>query len=313
MTPTPSVTIVGSGALGGYLGARLAHAGLDVHFLVRSDFEPLRRKGFTIELADEDPIIIRTPIVSRSSASIGPGDLVLIALKTTQNAHLGELLPPLVRPETVIFTVQNGLGNVEHLAALFPHNAIAAGLCQIGVTRVAPGHIVNFTPGGGFIQIGAPDDVPKTCVRALSTVLERAQIKTRQTERLGEALWRKLMWNVPYNGLTIISGGLNTGEIVESPLLNQRTEYLMEELRAAAGALGFPIEASYTPRLIEFTRRLRAYRPSTLIDYENGRPIEIEAIWGEPLRRGLAAGVPMPALQELYDELRRADAHHRRP
>lgn len=301
----PTIAIIGSGALGGYLGARLAHAGNDVRFLVRSDFDALKSHGLTVDLADAAPIVIEQPRIYRRTAEIGPVDLILIALKSTGNHVLPQLLPPLVGPHTNFLTVQNGLGNVEPLQALYPENAVAAGLCQIGVNRTAPGQIVNYVPGGGFIQIGAVEQAPAELVPQLSSLLDSAGIRVRQVESLGEALWRKLMWNVPYNGLTITAGGVSTEHITGDPVLNRRTEELMEELRAASGALGFPIESDYTPKLIEFTRRLQAYRPSSLIDWEAGRPIEVEAIWGEPLRQGEAAGVSMPALRSLYEALKR--------
>jgi 2-dehydropantoate 2-reductase len=300
MEASPTIAIVGAGALGGYLGALLAHAGHRVRFLVRSDLALLRQRGWTVEGTESPSFHLERPEVFDRPEEIGPVGLVLVALKTTQHAALEALLPPLVGPGTVLFTVQNGLGNVERLAALFPARPILAGLCQIGVNRVSPGRLVSYVPGGGFVQVGAGPHAGAGLVHALATLLEGAGIKTRELPTLGEALWRKLMWNVPYNGLTVAAGGVATDAIVGDPHLNAVSAGLMEELRQAAGALGFPIEETYVEKLIGFTARLGTYRPSSLIDWEAGRPLEVEAIWGEPLRQGRAVGVAMPHLATLH-------------
>lgn len=300
METSPTIAIVGAGALGGYLGARLAHAGHAVRFLARSDLVALRSDGWQVELAEGDSFAVPQPAVYASTAEIGPVDLVLIALKTTQNAALAELLPPLVGPDTVLFTVQNGLGNVEVLDRLFPQNPILAGLCQIGVNRIAPGRLVSCVPGGGFVQVGAGPRASTAEVATIARILRDAEVKTKELPSLGEALWRKLLWNVPYNGLTVAAGGVTTEAIVRDPDLNAVSLGLMEELRLAAGALGFPIEESYPEKLVGFTAKLGAYRPSSLIDWQAGRPLEVEAIWGEPLRQGTEAGVAMPHLATLH-------------
>ena len=300
MNAHPRIAIVGSGALGGFLGAHLAHAGHAVRFLARSDHAALRANGWQVEHTDAESFTVPHPEVFTRTEDIGPVDLVLIALKTTQNRALAELLPPLVQSNTVLLTVQNGLGNVEVLADLFPENPILAGLCQIGVNRIAPGHLQSYVPGGGFIQVGAGPHADLKLVGLLAELLRGAHIRTRELSTLGEALWRKLMWNVPYNGLTVAAGSVATDAIVASPAFDAVSRGLMEELRAASGALGFPIEAEYTDKLISFTANLGPYRPSSLIDWEAGRPLEVEAIWGEPLRQGQAAGVAMPHLATLH-------------
>lgn len=300
MNAVPSIAIIGSGALGGFLGAHLAHAGHSVHFLVRSDYEVLKKRGLRVEHTGADPIEVKQPRLYRTTIEIGPVDLVLVALKTTQNEVLDELLPPLAHSETVFLTVQNGLGNVETLARIFPQHPIIAGLCQIGVNRVAPGHLQSYVPGGGFVQVGAGPRANRTLVAQISALLSKSGIRTRELALLGEALWRKLMWNVPYNGLTVAAGGIATDAIVADPSLNAVTRGLMEELRTTAGVLGFPIEAAYTDKLIEFTAALGPYRPSSLIDWEAGRPLEVKAIWGEPLRQGVAKGLALPHLATLH-------------
>ena len=165
---------------------------------------------------------------------------------------------------------------------------------------MAPGHLQSYVPGGGFVQVGAGPHADATLVTHLAELLRTAGIRTRELATLGEALWRKLMWNVPYNGLTVAAGGVTTDIVVASPALDAVSRGLMEELRAVGAALGFPIEADYTDKLVAFTAKLDAYRPSSLIDWKAGRPLEVDAIWGEPLQQGQIAGIAMPHLATLH-------------
>lgn len=300
MTGIGTIAIVGTGALGGFVGAHLAKAGNDVRFLVRSDYAALKKDGFRIQLADAPDFRIPHPQVYRSTLEIGPVDLVIIALKTTQNNHLEDLLPALVGANTRLLTIQNGLGNIERLTGLFPKNKILGGLCQIGVEREASGRLVSYVPGGGTIQVGAGPLAAVTDVEEISEILNNGGITTRSLKSLGEALWRKLMWNVPFNGLTVAIGGQTTDRVVGEPRLRALSASLMHELCHAAAALGFPIEESYAEKLIGFTDGIGAYPPSSLVDWRGGRPLEVEAIWGEPLRQGEAAGVAMPHLKTLH-------------
>jgi|TARA_B110000438_G_scaffold299474_1_gene349699 2-dehydropantoate 2-reductase len=300
MSDVGTIAIVGTGALGGYVGAHLAKDNNSVRFLVRRDYDALKQHGFHVRLVDAEDFTVPAPKIFQSPSEIGHVDLVIVALKTTQNESLAQLLPPLVGEHTQLLTIQNGLGNVERLSALFPQNKVLGGLCQIGVDREAPGRLVSYVPGGGSIQVGAGAHATMDDVDAIATMLKDSGLKTRSLESLGEALWRKLMWNVPFNGLTVATGGHTTDHIVGTPALRELSTALMNELVTAANALGFPIESSFTEKQIGFTDKLGAYPPSSLVDWRAKRPIEVEAIWGEPLRQGASVGVEMPHLQTLH-------------
>jgi 2-dehydropantoate 2-reductase len=122
---------------------------------------------------------------------------------------------------------------------------------------------------------------------------------------LVETRWRKLVWNVPFNGLSIAAGGITTDRIVADAALMADVRALMGEVQQAAGALGFAIPGDFLQRQIDVTLPMGAYKPSSLIDFLEGRAVEVEAIWGEPLRQARAVGVPAPRLEALYETLRR--------
>jgi len=119
-------------------------------------------------------------------------------------------------------------------------------------------------------------------------------------EHLDEARWRKLVWNIPFNGLAIAAGGLTTDRICADPRLATRVRELMAEVQRAAAAFGHVIADEFLQRQFEVTPAMGAYQPSSLVDFRAGREVEVEAIWGEPLRRAQRAGVAMPALAALY-------------
>jgi 2-dehydropantoate 2-reductase len=114
--------------------------------------------------------------------------------------------------------------------------------------------------------------------------------------------WRKLVWNVPFNGLTVTEGGLTSDEVLRDPVREARVRALMREVQATARAEGVEIEDAFLEQNVRITRDM-AYRPSTLLDFLDGRPLELDPIWGEPLRRARRLGVPVPELARLHAQL----------
>ncbi|MGA1204534.1 MAG: 2-dehydropantoate 2-reductase [Opitutales bacterium] len=298
-----TIGIVGAGALGCYFGIRLAAAGNPVTFLLRSDYQAVREHGMELALVDGTMMRLEQPGVVDSVQDMGRMDWVIIGLKATRNHLYERLLRPVVGPGTVLITVQNGLGNAEALRDLFPGNPVMGALCQIGVNREGPGRIRSFVQGDGFVQLGGDPPVTPEMLEQVRVSFEKAGIRTRITPSLGEALWRKLMWNVPFNGLTVEMGGEGTDAVCGDPVLRARARALMEEIRIAGNALGYPIEPGYTDKLLEFTDKLGAYMASSVLDWRAGRRIEVDAIFRKPLEAGTAAGVPMPELKRLVAAL----------
>lgn len=292
-----SIAIVGAGAVGAYYGCMLARAGHDVRFLVRSDFETVRERGYEVRLKD-DTFKIHPAKVYQKPEAIGQVDLVIIALKTTANAQLPKLVGPLVGPHTLVLTLQNGMGNVELLAKHIPAVQILGGLCFVCINRVAPGVIENYLPGQVYIGefMGSYRD---RTVR-LVELFEGAGITCYFSRSLDESLWRKLCWNIPFNGLSIAAGGVPTDRILASKELRELARLLMGEVQAAARAHGCKIPNAFLDEQFAVTRGMGAYKPSSMMDFQEGRAVEVEAIFGEPYRRGIQRGVPMPTLRALY-------------
>lgn len=311
MTIGKQWALVGPGAVGLYYGGLLAADGQQVHVLARSDASALKAQGIIISRvqAKSGEVLKETAIrpasVATDASTIGPVDIVLIAAKTTVNPQLIEPLKALVEPgRTAILSLQNGVGNAEFYARHFPDNPILSGLCFVCVNRVVPGVVENYHPGR--VEIGSLGDRWPELARQAVDAFSAAGVKTGFSAVLDAALWRKLCWNVPFNGLSIAAGAITCDQILADPALKTRARGLMEELQAAAASLGHTIDDSFLQGQFDVTEKMGAYQPSSLIDFVENRPVEVEAIWGEAVRRGRKAGLEMSELQKLYGEIKSA-------
>jgi len=318
------IAVVGCGAVGSYYGARLARAGEEVHFLLRTDYEVVRNRGVSV-LSPTGDFNVR-PRSARLPEEIGVSDLVLIALKTTANDQFPKLLPPLVGPNTAVVTLQNGLGNEEALARLFPVEQILGGLCFVCLNRIEPG-LIQHTDHG-LIVLGEFQRRPEPRTHEFATMIRRAGVPCTVTDDLARAHWEKLVWNIPFNGLGVagaagyealdnqptphpqLRGGLclTTDKLLADPRWELLIRELMLEVIAAGNALGHRILQTLAEQMIERTRTMGAYKASTLLDFERGRPLELESLFLEPLRQAQKTGVPAPRLEALCRVLRELNA-----
>lgn len=296
-----SVAVVGAGAVGMYYGAQLVRAGWRVKFLLRADYDVVSRQGMVVESVQGDFFL---PAVEayRSAEEMGEVDLVIVAWKATSNDRFAEVLSPLVGEKTKILTLQNGMGNVECLAELFGVERVWGGLCFVCLNRLREG-LVRHTAGGRVtmgLMGGGTDEWLEALVEAWRSVGVPAEL----VEDLEEAQWKKLVWNIPFNGLAIAEGGVTTEDLLRMPGMEEEIAGLMAEVVAAGRARGKGLSDELIAFNLERTRPMGPYRPSSMIDYVEGREVEYEAIWGEPLRRAWAAGVEVPRMEELAQRIR---------
>ena len=296
-----SVAVVGSGAIGLYYGGRLAKAGEDVRFLLRSDFDAISKDGLKVESVNGD---FSLPQVSayRTPEEIGPVDLVIVAWKTTANHLLASVLPPLLHPETQVLTLQNGLGNCESLAEIVGPARVMGGLCFVCINRLSPG-IVSHT-AGGRMTVGEW----KPCGDGRALEIERrfkaAKIQAVAVDNLEKSQWEKLVWNIPFNGLSVADGGVTTDVLLADDQNEAELRALMTEVIQAGQKLGLGLSEDLIDFNIDRTRPMGPYRTSSMIDFVEGREVEVTPIWEEPLRRATAAGVEMPHLANLVRRIR---------
>jgi 2-dehydropantoate 2-reductase len=207
------------------------------------------------------------------------------------------LVAPLLGPATIVLTLQNGLGNVEFHASYCGAERLLGGLCFVCINRTGPGLIEKYIEGS--IRLGEMHGPARDRTRAIAALFQKAGLDCLAVDALDEILWRKLAWNIPFNGLAIAAGGVTTDVIVRHPALLELARQLMREVQAGAGALGIPISDAFLQKQIDVTLPMGPYKPSSLIDYLAGREVEVDAIWGEPARRARAAGVALLRLEAL--------------
>ncbi len=319
------IAVVGCGALGSYYGAKLSRDGQEVHFLLRSDYEVVRRNG--VEIHSPEGGFHAQPRCASDPSVIGVCDLVLIGLKTTANDQFRRLLPPLVGPDSAVLTLQNGLGNEAQLAALFPGGQILGGLCFVCLNRVEPGVIHHL--GHGKIVLGEYQRLAGPRAHDLATMFQHAGVPCAVTDNLERTHWEKLGWNIPFNGLGVAAAAgydalagaaippslescLTTDKLLATSRWEQLVRELMLEVIAAANAMGLSVRESLAEKQIERTRTMGAYKASTLVDFERGQPLELESMFLMPLRQAQQAGAAMPRLAALCAVLRELEVRRKR-
>lgn len=292
------IGIVGAGALGLYYGAMLQRSGHTVCFLLRRDFQAITNNGLQIFSVNGD---FHLPEVQcfNNAAQIGSVDLVIVGLKTFANQHLAELVRPLLGAETAILTLQNGLGNEELLAKSFGAERILGGVAFLCSNRGEPGVVQHL--GEGKIRLGEFSGALSARSKQLATMFEEAAVPCEAVADLHRARWEKLVWNIPFNGLCALLGQ-DTTQLLANKNGRGLVIKIMQEVIAGANAqrLQEPIDGpAFIKRMLFLTEQMDHYQPSMMIDRQQGRPLELEAIYAAPLHLAAAAGIEMPRIKML--------------
>jgi 2-dehydropantoate 2-reductase len=305
--------ILGTGALGGYYGACLQRVGLEVHFLLHHDYQHVREQGLVIESPDGD---FTLPYVNAygDAAKMPACDVAIVALKTTQNHLVPDMLPPVVKDDGVVLVLQNGLGIEQEVAQLVGSQRVMGGLCFLCSNKVGPGHIHHLDYKQITLGEYLPDYQPGGLTQRMRQVaddFERAGIPITLAEDLLLARWQKLVWNIPYNGLSVVLDA-TTNELMADQYTRSLVEQLMGEVVAGAAATNRKISDRFIQTMLDYTEKMTPYRTSMKIDYDERRPLEVEAIVGNPLRVATAAGTDLPLISMLYRQLKFLDVQNRR-
>ena len=292
--------VIGTGAVGGYYGAKLAHSGKEVHFLLHSDYEFVRDNGLQVDSCDGSFFLSHVNAYARPE-DMPRCDVVLVALKTVNNALLSQLLPPLLADNTLVVLIQNGIGVEADVLAMFPEAQLAAGLAFICSAKTKPGRVSHECYG--YINIGNFSCRDEALVDAVVADFREAGVNANRVE-YNEARWKKAVWNMPFNGMTV---ALNTQTdiLLANPATMKLVRDLMLEVVGAAKACGVEnIDNSFADKMIDNTINMTPYSPSMKLDFDYRRPMEIYYIYSRPIEEARKAGFCMPKLEMLEAELK---------
>jgi 2-dehydropantoate 2-reductase len=300
------ILVFGAGGVGAYFGGRLAQAGAEVSVACRSDYESVKKFGYQIKSAAGDFEFFPAKVCRSAADYHDAADVVMATTKVLPGISVPELIRPAVSKKTSIFIIQNGIDVEKKFAADFPNNEIISAIAYIGVFREGDGRITHT--GAGRLRAGMyPEGNASPRLEQLAELFKKSNVECEIVSDIIRARWEKLVWNVPFNPVSVLAGCVDTREIVGNPELVNLCLSLMHEVCAVAKACGKELAQDVAEKNINYTRTFPPYKTSMLLDYESGRPLEVEAILGNVIRNADAHNVPVPHIRAIYALLSSVD------
>lgn len=302
----PRIGIIGTGAIGGFYGVMLARAGYDVHFLLRSEYQAVKQNGLQINSAVHGSLHLDSVQAYGDASDMPRCDWVLVGAKSTSNRTLAPLIEQVAAPDARVVVLQNGLGVEDDLRNVLPDSLhLLGGLCFICVHRSALGVVEHQALGGvnlGYHSGPASPQEQQALVEEGVAMFRAAGVDSNAAANLNQARWQKLVWNMPYNGLSVLLGA-GTAPLMANPDSRALVRSIMLETFGAAAACGHPLPEVLVDRMMASTDHMPDYLPSMYHDHIQGRPMELDAIYAAPLAAAAEAGFAMPKTEALYQSL----------
>lgn len=299
--------VIGTGAIGGYYGAKLAQGGQDVHFLFHSDYDYVREHGLRVNSGDGGFHLDHVNAY-QDVRQMPKCDVVIVALKTVHEQMLRDMLPPLLTDDTVVLLIQNGMGMEQDVEQMVPGVKLAAGLAFICCSKTHLGVIDHLDLSG--LNVGNYNAPQETIDRMIAEMVS-ADIDARNVDYL-EARWRKLLWNMPFNGLSVALH-TDTDALVRNAATRRLLRAMTQEVIEAAHAVGVKgLTDRDADAMIEMTTKMRPYKPSMRLDWDYHRPMEVYYLYTRPIEEARRAGLDMPLHRMLEAELKFMEEEYNR-
>lgn len=302
------ILVIGTGALGGFFGAKLCKAGFDVHFLLRSDYDHVKKHGIKVKSRSGNIILDKVNCYNNPE-DMPRGDLILIATKAFSNNELKHIVSPVLKDSGNVVLLQNGLGGEDYLADFIEHTHIFGGLCILAASKDGPGLINHHDFGSVTLGQYNPDGLPREISKDLEQIVEvfeKAGIQATADTDLMLARWKKLAWNIPFCGLSVVLDA-DTKQIISNPNSLFLAGEIIKDVAKSAAACGKVISPEFQQKMIDITIDMSPYFPSMKQDYDAGKPMEIEEIFGNPLRMAQKSGYEAKCISMIYNELKFID------
>ncbi len=277
-----NILVVGAGAVGGYYGACLSRAGLRVSYLVTPrSLSIIKDRGLIVK--SKGDVWAIHPEVSANPADLTPTDLIIIAVKRYDTESVLNSLSPVLKEDTLILPLQNGVDSEEDILRHFPHANVLGGIAFIGARMEETGVISHH--GAGSLSIGELDGSESERLQAVVNLFKDAGIPTKLSRDIYKAKWQKLCWNAVFNPLSVILNG-PIDCILDSKDALDIAYKLFQEIRSLAGRRGIILPADLMDEHIAVTEKLRGFYTSMFEDFTKGKPTEIDYFNGYICREG---------------------------
>jgi 2-dehydropantoate 2-reductase len=300
------IAIVGSGAVGGYFGAKLAQSGQKVTFIARGKhLAAIREGGLRVRSAKLGDFTV-TAAAEEDTAKVGPVDLAIFSVKAYDNATALPLLEPLMGPDTIVLTLQNGVDSVDEVAGAVGETHVLGGTTYVATALEEPGLIVQTGVHRSIIfgEVFANRGAITPRVQAIVDVMTPADIQVTAVPDGRVPIWDKFVYLAPFSGFTG-AARLPIGAIWKYPHVQEMFYAAAREVAALAKAEDVEISSNRWDTLREYMDNIPpTTRSSLLIDLEMGKRIEVEALQGAAVRRAAARNIDMPIIRTLYAVLK---------
>ncbi len=292
------ILLFGTGAVGSFYAGKLSQAGASVSVVSRSDYDVVKVNGIRIKSILGN-FNFRPERVLKSAADYKESpDFVIVATKVLPEIDVYNLIKDAVTSESSIVLLQNGIDIEKQILEKFPYNEIISALAFICVSRVDYG-VVDHQDYGRIIFGKYPGGESEK-VKLLEDLFSKSGLPVETTDDVISARWKKLLWNAPFNPLSVICGGADTMELLENHEIKNLCIEVMKEVVLLSKTDGHPLDESLIMRNINDTEKMTPYKTSMLLDYENKRPMEVEAILGNALKIAKKYDIIPQHLATLY-------------
>jgi len=300
--------IFGAGGVGGFYGGMVARCGHEVVFIARGEhLRAMKEKGLTVKSFKHGEFNVKENKKVKftdNPKEAGKADVVLVCVKSYDTEEIAPLIKPMLKEDTVVVSVQNGIENEEILAKYLGKEHVLGATAFVGTYVSEPGVVVH--EAAGLLEIGELSGELSERVKRLVEEMKKCGIEARVSKDINYTLWKKLVWNVAFNPYSVVTKA-TVGEMLSFPETYEILRNLMLECYRVAEAYGVKLKPRTMENYLKSTPDLMNYKTSMLLDFEKGKPIEIEGITGALIRKAEKKNIPVPYNRCVYGTVKLLD------
>ncbi len=292
------ILIVGTGAVGSYFGGKLFQDETRVSAFCRSDYEVVKEKGIIVRSYKGDFVVEPYEVVNDINNLTMKPDYIIVCLKVLPEISLPDIIRPAVGENTAIVLVQNGIAIEKEVAKAFPDNEIISGIAFIAISRIELG-VARHT-GSGKIVLGSYPSGISYKTEKLLDLFQKAEVPCSTSPEIIRERWKKMVWNTSFNPISVLGGSADSKQMVDVPESEELVRNVMEEVLAVSESEGYELDPGIIDTVIQGNRKMRPFKTSMLVDFEEKRSMEVDAILGNTIAIAKKNNIPTPYLQALY-------------